>query len=259
MVSLVNDYSPDVLLIAEPSTNPDDFAFKINPHIKQPYSLPIIHASNPDFVFLIRMPEKSMEIRHEATALGVCITRLQPPMCSEIILIVVHLKGKSHESPESQAHLATRIQKIIEDAESKLGHRRTVIVGDFNMNPFESGMVSSESFHAIVDRNLLSTRASRTVIGEEKRFFYNPMWQVYSQKDRPYGTYYHDKGGDPLNYYWNVFDQVIMRPDMLPFFRDDSLRLIIDSKEERLLDHTRKPNEKISDHLPIMFDLDIEQ
>ena len=42
--------------------------------------------------------------------------------------------------------------------------------------------------------------------------FYNPMWNLLGDAQEPYGTYYYAGNGHPINTYWNIYDQVIIRP-----------------------------------------------
>jgi hypothetical protein len=54
--------------------------------------------------------------------------------------------------------------------ERRVGHRRTVIAGDFNANPFESAVASADGLHALGVRRVRG-RTSRKVHGEAVDFF----------------------------------------------------------------------------------------
>jgi len=45
-----------------------------------------------------------------------------------------------------------RLADEIRREELGIGHERTVLMGDFNMNPFEIGMISATGLHAVMDR-----------------------------------------------------------------------------------------------------------
>jgi hypothetical protein len=83
--------------------------------------------------------------------------------------------------------------------------------------------------------------------------FYNPMWKFLSNEAPPYGTYFYDSGGI-VNYYWHIFDQVIMRPQLIEAFDDDSLSIVTQIGGTSLL-AKGKPDKQYSDHLPIFFSL----
>ena len=84
--------------------------------------------------------------------------------------------------------------------------------------------------------------------------FYNPMWNFLGDFNEPYGTYY-CSSGDTVNPYWNVYDQVIIRPALRARFVDSNLRIITETTKLSLLDKNRHPDSRISDHLPIIFEI----
>ncbi len=52
------------------------------------------------------------------------------------------------------------------------------------------------------------------------------MWGHFGDRDRnPAGTYYHDSG-QHVNYYWNMFDQVLIRPSLLNMFPQDGVEIV---------------------------------
>ena len=76
---------------------------------------------------------------------------------------------------DSLAMQATEFADDIAHVEENAGHQRTILVGDFNMNPFETGMVAARGLHGVMSRHI-AQRGSRTVQGRSYPFFYNPMW-----------------------------------------------------------------------------------
>ncbi|MHC4430644.1 MAG: hypothetical protein ACYTBS_02275, partial [Planctomycetota bacterium] len=77
------------------------------------------------------------------------------------------------------------------------------------MNPFEHGIVGAAGIHAVSDRSI-AARGTRKVGGEDRRFFYNPMWSYFGDvSPGPPGTYFYDTGTQ-VNLYWNIFDQVLI-------------------------------------------------
>lgn len=57
------------------------------------------------------------------------------------------------------------------------------------------------------------------------------------------------------NEFWNIFDQVIVRPQLRSRFVDKELKIITKAQGVSLVTQNQQPNEKISDHLPIVFQL----
>src|SRR5687768_16092476 len=59
----------------------------------------------------------------------------------DFLLVLVHSQSKREFNPDDQMQIATRLGRRIDEFEKQFGHRRTILVGDLNMNPFEPGVV----------------------------------------------------------------------------------------------------------------------
>ncbi|MCP4213910.1 MAG: hypothetical protein GY765_04595 [bacterium] len=126
------------------------------------------------------------------------------------------------------------------------------------MNPFEPGFVSTEGFHSVMDKRI-ARKVSRKVQGEERSFFYNPMWgRLGDESAGPPGTYYYSDS-QYVCYFWNTFDQVLLRPGLVDLFSNDCLKVITEINGTSLIRENGTPNKSItSDHLPLLFRLNIE-
>ncbi len=174
----------------------------------------------------------------------------------EIILATAHLPSKLHYGPPDQFATAIEAATEIRDYEDTVGHSRTVLLGDLNMDPFEDGVVTTTGFHAIPCRKIASRR-TRVVKGVEYPFFYNPMWNLLGDSTWPPGTYYRTSS-TPRCFFWNMFDQVLLRPDILPMFDNATLRILTSTGEGPLATPTGHPHPTdASDHFPITFTLDV--
>jgi len=151
--------------------------------------------------------------------------------------------------------MSTRLARYVHEAELKVGHTRTIIVGDLNMNPFEAGVTGSEGLHAVMGRKE-AEKGSRIVQGESCKFFYNPMWSKFGDTDStPAGTYFYNSS-NPVNYYWNIFDQFLIRPSLLKFLDRDAVQVVSELQGKSLLTSAGRPDRKsMSDHLPIVCHL----
>ncbi len=123
------------------------------------------------------------------------------------------------------------------------------------MNPFEAGMIAANGLHAVMSRQVAS-RIARTVQGREHLFFYNPMWgQMGDRASTTAGSYFFD-AAELVNYFWNVFDQVLMRPQLAERFDPASLRIVTSVGSRSLVGADGRPNvDSFSDHLPVVFSL----
>ncbi|HCG5490329.1 hypothetical protein ACSTKJ_00655 [Vibrio parahaemolyticus] len=134
----------------------------------------------------------------------------------EFHMVAVHLPSKTNQDESTQTLEAAEFKREIEAAESSFDIDKTFIVGDFNMNPFEKGMVSASAFHSI-PCEIVASKEKRVIKKREHRFFYNPMWNLFGDLSGSPGTYFH-RDSEQAVYFWNILDQVIMRPSLSPFF-----------------------------------------
>lgn len=173
---------------------------------------------------------------------------------NNLILCCVHLNSQLH--PGGTRRREEEMRQIIDcilPLEEKYHTKKTVITGDFNMNPYDDSCLDAAYFHAIPIHQE-AMRKSRTVAKKVYEIFYNPMWNLLGDFTEPYGTYYNNTS-DFVNPYWNVFDQVIIRPELKRYFLEKSLRILTATDNASLLDKNKHPDHSISDHLPITFEI----
>lgn len=170
------------------------------------------------------------------------------------ILCCVHLNSKIFSDHEAQREiLIDQLMQELCAIEKELGSENTMIVGDFNINPYDPSCIDARYLHSLPIYEE-TKRRTRTVAGNEYSMFYNPMWRFLGDENEPYGTYYCNNSGS-VNTYWILYDQVIIRPALRKRFVDDSLRIITETQSKYLLDSNGHPDKTISDHLPIMFEI----
>ena len=185
------------------------------------------------------------------------VRHLTLPGKADVILAAVHFPGKLYWDDRSQDTECVKLSEAVRMVEETIGHRRTVLVGDLNMNPFQAGVVSAAGLHGVMTRQIAS-RGSRTVLSDSYEFFYNPMWSLFGDHPRgPAGTYYYERSEHQM-YFWNMFDQVMIRPQMLRFFDNHSLEIVVhDGLASLLMENGLPEVVNGSDHLPIKFSLGI--
>jgi len=174
-----------------------------------------------------------------------------------VLLVSIHLPSKLHRSDNDIGHAGSLVKREIETIEKEIGTNKTIVVGDFNLNPFSELMVSIYGFHAIMCKKTAS-KSTRIVDGETHQYFYNPMWSLHgNDSSNVLGSYYHHK--NPTSFVWNMFDQVIIRPSLIDNFNIKELELIHQIGEFSILKSSGAPNEReFSDHLPLKFNITLE-
>ena len=172
----------------------------------------------------------------------------------EVLFVIAHLPSKLHVAdPDSRTQLAVRLGTLIRDEEAAAGHTRTVLIGDLNMNPFEAGVVGSEGLHGVMTRTIARS-GGRRVAGQDRAYFYNPMWRFFGERaDGPPGTY-HSRAGGSTTYFWHMLDQVMVRPTLVD--RLTRVRILDRVGSRSLLRGSGVPDRAVgSDHLPLLVEL----
>ena len=128
-------------------------------------------------------------------------------------------------------------------------YNKCIVIGDFNSNPFEKSIVSASCLSALPSKD----KKYRKVQGKMYKILYNPMWKFFGDFDKYPGTYYYDSSND-INYYWHIFDQVLISQGLINYFDDKSLKIVKNINTKNLI-IKQKINKSISDHLPIYFSI----
>ncbi len=252
IVYLCHTNEVDILILAESEIAEVELLEALNSNIERIYLSPYNPSSRLFFFF--RYPPESISLVSDEE--GVAIRRINPPIGADILLVALHLSSKMYMTEDDQKFQAARVAQLIQEAESRVGHMKTLVIGDFNMNPFEVGLVGADCFHAVMDKNIAKKR-SRKVQKQRRFYFYNPMWGLMGDSSPvPSGTYYYPNSRY-VNYFWNTFDQVLLRPDLLDAFSKENLAVISKIGGKDLIVN-QKISSTSSDHLPIMISLSIE-
>lgn len=167
---LCDCHDVDVLILAENTMTDATLLPVLNENNNRTYIAPF----NPSTKISFYTRLHDFELVHDNDYWG-SIRKITHPIGIEILLVAVHIQSKLYMIESEQAAISTRIALEIDKREQEQGHTYTIVMGDFNMNPFETGLVSADGFHAVMDKQI-ALKQSRTVSGEEKKYFYNPMW-----------------------------------------------------------------------------------
>ncbi len=157
-----------------------------------------------------RLPKKLFSLKEEYTDKFSHYILQIPDNGIKINLFSVHLISKLHSSENEQYNLATDLVRKIYSIEEDSNNRNSIVVGDFNMNPFERSMISANAFNA-VNYTRIANMEKRTYMGQKKFFFYNPMWKYLKDSTKIRHSYYYTPNHEE-SVYFNLFDQVIIRP-----------------------------------------------
>lgn len=174
----------------------------------------------------------------------------------EILIAGVHLMSKFGGTTESdQALVAGEVIGELNEVEDRERHRNTIMIGDFNMQPYDPGMTNLIGMHGLMTRQLAS-RPDRVHRNKLRRSFYNPMWGLFGDRtDGPPGSHYW-QASVLSNTHWGILDQVLLRPGLTDYLKD--VKILESDGQHSLLDKNEVPSAKhLSDHLPVLTILSV--
>jgi hypothetical protein len=270
LVRLAERHRVDVLVTCELPVPPADLANalrRIEFEDGRSFASPDSRTVWPEILVLPRFPGRFLRVVGEGHRYTIRLIDL-PETQPGILMLAAHLPSKLQRSPESQAAAAMTMMSGLREREREAGHQRTLVVGDLNLNPFDDALVLAEGFNAVSARHT-AAKNGRTVDGINYAYFYNPMWRFFGDSTdmHPPGSVGHCSPGtcyypaaESRWHYWNVFDQVLLRPPLLQYFRSHDLRVLTNDGTASLIDADGIPDRRLySDHLPVVFGLNIER
>ncbi len=252
---LCRRFQVDILVLAEFSGSWVDLLSNINQDSDQAFVEAMAPPAPTRVHVLSRYPASHIDAVEDDGQTSIRQFRL--PIGPPLLVVAVHLPSKLHADPEDQAYIIRQLRQQIARAEQRVGHRNTVVIGDFNVDPFDPAMVAADGLHGMMDR-AIARRPARTVRGAAWDFFYNPMWsRLGDDSAGPPGTYFY-RDSAVVSFFWHSFDQVLLRPGLLACYSPDGL--VVPEEVDGLRLRRGDPNARTgSDHLPVVIRLDMEQ
>ncbi len=160
----------DLAILAECQELGPDIVRELNSrHPQQPYWE--FTGGVSSLRFFTRLPAQSIHaISDDGRA---SLRSITPPLGPGILIAAAHLRSKLWADDFDQHFAAMAFNRLIIEAEQKVGHKRTLVIGDLNMDPFDPGMMAANGLHAVMDK-MTARKVNRIVQGESYEFFY--MW-----------------------------------------------------------------------------------
>ncbi len=177
------------------------------------------------------------------------------------LLVAVHLVSAMYYSEQARNQRASQLAKAIEKLEESCNaeaeqqgrpNYNTIVVGDFNLHPFSTGIIGIHGFNAVMDSKRALKKA-RIRDGKAVKFYYNPMWNLMGKRENSLGTFYYEQDQDDNSFYWYTFDQILLRPELIDDFVWSDFGIIEHIGKCSLLKNDKIYNRKYSDHLPVKF------
>lgn len=247
-ITIENDI--DLLVLAEYPLAIDDLCQAMNNSSCREYKA----IQNIDCKRLKIISNKAYVVEHLRDGKFYNILRIQASLkTNDIILAMIHNRSKMHPKTDEQRKIVQKFYRAVIESESLIKSERTIAIGDFNLDPFETLCFGSAGMYALPYRSLIKKQTTNN----EKRF-YNPTWKFFGRTQPPYTTY-HCANGGMHNFYWYAFDQVMISYSLLDAFHDENLKIITETKNYKLVNKNANLRKKeYGDHLPLFCSLEEE-
>lgn len=183
------------------------------------------------------------------------LMRITPPLHKSFIIMALHWKSKMYRQDLSQSMAFSELGITVRQAEKEQGHQRTIVIGDFNADPFDPGICSANGFHAVMSRDVAMRMQRKISPFGNFPFFYNPTWSMFGDENTgPPGSYYR-ASSEEFCQFWHLFDQCLVRPDLVPFLPEKSFFILSSAGDRSLVSANGTP--EASDHLPLLFKFEL--
>jgi endonuclease/exonuclease/phosphatase family protein len=250
LTSLVCDMARDTeahaIVLNEWVAESQDVLKQLRSKVNRSYDVPTLISSESRFQCFRR--DKSLDLTEVHKGFRTSVRKLNTGS-TQALLALVHgadIRNNDEASRQSAAHLLAEDFRFVG---SQQGHNRLILMGDFNMNPFDRGMNLAAGLNAMMTRNCVK-KGQRTFMGRDYDFYYNPMWGLLGDRSvGPPGTIYDTSNQGP--YGWSMLDQVLLSHSLVNIFGD--VQIITKAGAISLIDANGRPDERVaSDHLPIL-------
>lgn len=249
---LAQAYDVDVFILAEYPNNANLDA--LNASGKGLYQLE--KNANAKVQAITRLDPRTFIHRYTSLGREMAIWSALIPNAQEVLIAGVHLMSKFGGTTESdQALVASEVIAELNEVEDRQHHRNTVMIGDFNMQPYDPGMTNPIGMHGVMTQRL-ADRPDRVHRNKLRRSFYNPMWGLFGDRtDGPPGSHYW-KASVLNNTHWGILDQVLLRPVLAEYLKQ--VMILDNDGRHSLLDDNEIPSAThLSDHLPVLTVLSV--
>ena len=163
----------------------------------------------------------------------------------------VHLPANPHGNHNDRFASLIALKDDLKELENSTNYKDTIVIGDFNTNPFSEEMIDKRSLNAVLFKKVIEQKETVKYDHKLYRRLYNPMLLSLSEELHNYGSYYYNSGADCL--YWNLFDQFVINKHLLN--RVKRFYYCKGIMNNSFVSKNGIPKEIISDHLPLIVEV----
>lgn len=170
---------------------------------------------------------------------------------------VVHLSSPMYLEESARNIRAINVSQVLRKIEEMIfgdSEYKSIIIGDFNLQPYSQGLSSVHGFNATMSVPK-AKKLLRVVEGEEKYFYFNPTWKLMGDNKIAQGTYYNSSDQQENSLFWYSFDEILVRPYFIDMFNWDYFGIIEQTETHKFVNKDIIDKHNYSDHLPIKFEI----
>lgn len=165
------------------------------------------------------------------------------------LICLVHGVDAMNNSLEARTECAREMMSDLRRLHREQSAVGIIILGDLNLNPYDSPMNQASVFNALMTKDCVSS-GGRTFQGRYFDFFYNPMWSLLGDRNPgPPGTLYYT--GNQGFYGWNMYDQVLLHHSLADHLSE--IKILDSIGSVNVATPRGRPNRNYSDHFPLFF------
>ncbi|TQI66187.1 hypothetical protein LY85_0846 [Clostridium sp. KNHs216] len=173
------------------------------------------------------------------------------------MLFTVHLISGMYKNEDARSQRACNTSVVLQKIEQDVfagQELKSIIVGDFNLQPYSQGIAGAFGFNATM--SIAKAKQKYRIVDDVKcNFYYNPIWDIMGSNNLVQGTYYNNNDETDLSIFWYSYDSVLLRPYFIDKFVWDSFKIIEESSSFKFIKSHKIDNDNFSDHLPIKFEI----
>jgi exonuclease III len=243
--ALAKSTKADVIILTENSVPISKTLDALRKNVTETFFIPK-EISKDRFHCFSRSSEIDMSEVHSENRISIRRWRLGE---EKALLVLVHGVDMRNYDSNVRQSFAQTIAEVIRMVIREQKTKNVVIMGDFNMNPYDSGMNLAAGLNALMTRNCVAAGVRKN-IGKPYDLYYNPMWSLFGDNNTgPAGTVYDTGNQGP--YGWSMLDQVIIHHSLVPIFQD--VKILSEVDGQSFMDQHGRPDRKnASDHFPIL-------
>lgn len=243
--ALANSTKADVIILNENSVQSFRTLDALREDVTPAFFIPAT-MSEERFHCFCRCSQLDMSEVHSGVRTSVRLWRIG---ADKALLALVHGVDMRNYDSETRQSFAQSLADEIRFVSKEQNTKKVVMIGDFNMNPYDRGMNLAAGLNAMMTRECVA-EGFRQHVGKKYDLYYNPMWSLFGDNNAgPAGTVYDKSNQGP--YGWSMLDQVVIHHSLVPSF--EGVRILAQVEGRSFMDKNGRPDSKnASNHFPIL-------